>query len=181
MKHLFSLLLFSCLMTLTTAIHAKDSQPKTVLDYFNLLPDKYFEDPIVRKQWIHHKSTITDIPNGYLFLQGDGAQSSLTVCLFKKADASYIIGVHSESSDNNDLNFYRYHAGQWQDITQQTLPNEITADYLHQYADGAESNYAHNLKMPRTGTSIIIKDANVDKKIAELIWHKEQGVFTLKK
>lgn len=172
-------LLSILLMCLSTLAYADNKEP-SVVDYFQQLPERYFESPEVRTTWLKHKSTIVDVPNGYLFLQGDGAQSSLYVCVFKKADQQRIIAVHSESPDDNTLNFYDYRAGQWQDITAQVLPQSMDEKFLTANADGAEdTNFAHNLKMPRHGTTIVIENTE-HKKTHQLLWQKETGTFQLK-
>lgn len=173
------IMVFFCSFLALNSAFAENKTPKTVLDYFQRLPERYFEVPEVRTEWLKHKSTVVDIANGYLFLQGDGAQSSLFVCIFKKSDQQRIIAVHDESPDSNTLSFYTYHAGQWQDITSQVLPKDIDAAFLAVNADGAEdTNFAHNIKMPRHGTTIVIENAE-HKKTHELVWQKDTGTFQL--
>src|SRR3979409_1216359 len=80
----------------------RSKTPKTVLDYYALLPDKYFEaDLEQRMHWTLEpkRAAIVDIQNGYLYAPGDGAQTHITVCLFKKADGSYLAAVGYNDDD----------------------------------------------------------------------------------
>lgn len=179
MTRLFMLLVFCITACFTNSAFSETKQPHSVLDYFQLRPEKYFESPDVRTQWIQHTSNIIDIANGYLYLHGDGAQPSLIVCLFKTIDKTYLIGVHAEGSDNNELNFYRYTEQQWQDVTEQVLPSKINDKFLHEFArhEATNSNYEYTLEMPRHGTTITIKNSQ-HKKVYDLVWTKK--IFDLK-
>ncbi len=165
--------LLCCFLSFVGAVYSASKQPHTVVDYFQLLPSRYFESPGVRADWLKHQDNVVDVKNGYLYLQGDGAQSTLVVCLFKQADNTYLIGVYSTSSDNNDLNFYRYIDGQWQEVTQQVLPDNVSALLMQMVSGG----YEYTVEMPRYGTTIVLKNAK-NKKVYELMWTKR--VFTLK-
>src|ERR1700704_1072495 len=79
---------------------AQVSEPRTVRDYYLLLPDKYFEaDREQRVKWMldPKRGAVIDVKTGYLLAQGDGAQMSLVVCLFKNRDGAYTIAVDATS------------------------------------------------------------------------------------
>jgi hypothetical protein len=66
--------------------------PRTVVDYYMLLPDKYFEAE--REQRVHwmldpKRGAIVDIANGYLFAPGDGAQTDIYTCVFKRSNGTH--------------------------------------------------------------------------------------------
>ncbi len=83
---------------------AAQKPPKTVVDFFLLLPHKYFElepdTPRQRLDWLRRNLGTVDVPHGYLRMPGDGAQISLTVCLFKRTDGSYLAAVGSNDTDD---------------------------------------------------------------------------------
>jgi hypothetical protein len=180
MNRLFIILLLCITVCFSNSTFSETKQPHTVLDYYQLLPERYFESPDVRTKWIQHSSSIIDLANGYLFLHGDGAQPNLIVCLFKTTDKTYLIGVHADGSDDNELNFYRYSHEQWKDVTEQVLPSKINHKFLHEFAryNATDSNYEYTIEMPRNGTTIVIKNSQ-NKKVYDLIWTKK--VFKLKK
>jgi hypothetical protein len=67
----------------------------TVVDYFLLLPPKFFEGPPA--DWLDFlkqpKSGVLDIANGYMSCTGDGAQPRFQVALFRYRDASITGGL----------------------------------------------------------------------------------------
>src|SRR5919106_1956733 len=93
------------------------ANPHTVLDYYKLLPEKYFEaNEEQRVKWMLDpgRGAIVDVKNGYLYAPGDGAQTDVYVCLFKKSDGSYLITVKSHPADTNEftrLDFYVLKSG----------------------------------------------------------------------
>ncbi len=64
--------------------------PRTVVDYYMLLPDKYFEaNRQQRRHWMldPQRGAIVDVANGYLYAVGDGAQTDIYTRLFKNRTA----------------------------------------------------------------------------------------------
>src|SRR5690349_14812825 len=75
---------------------ASTRPPKTVLDYFLLLPDKYFEVTRGRGErlrWLRDTHSTVDVRHGYLSMNGDGAQAGLELCLFRRPEGSYLVAV----------------------------------------------------------------------------------------
>jgi len=63
----------------------ESSAPRTVLDYYLLLPEKYFEaDKEHRIKWMLDQKwgAIVDVKNGYIYARGDGAQTQVTSAPF---------------------------------------------------------------------------------------------------
>ena len=123
-----SLTLFALIgMSLTLCSQAETSQPKNVVDFYMRLPARYFEHSMNSKErldWAKLTSSVIDTKNGFMFIGGDGAQQSITVCLFKRSDNSYVIAVGDNNHDVFDpyLDFYRYQNGKWRNVTRQLLP-----------------------------------------------------------
>src|SRR5687768_15883661 len=83
---------------------AQTKQPKTVRDFFNLLPQKYF--PLegcmpktdrncekARAEYLNTFLEVEDTANGYLKGGCDGAQTCLEMALFKRPDNTYIVAL----------------------------------------------------------------------------------------
>lgn len=173
MRYLLSLILlvFSC--------HTMaNEQPKNIVDYFKLLPEKYFQNAKERDEILetkHSSSTIVDAKNGYIHIDRD-VVPSFTVALFKQADKNDLIAVYGYSSQNN-LTFYHYTTTEgWVDVTQAVLPEDIIQllQTKQEANDDLEGNYdiAYLAELPRHGTTIVIKDS-ADHKVYELTWTKK--------
>jgi hypothetical protein len=111
----------------------KANQPRTVRDFFNLLPQKYFLlegcEPSkdkncnqARNEYIKNYLEIEDTANGYWKSGCDGAQSCLTMALFKRPNASYIVGLHVENEAQVENYFLEYKGGKWFDISARVIP-----------------------------------------------------------
>lgn len=159
------------------------NQPRTVRDFFNLLPEKYFNlegcDKAkdkncnkARKEYIETFLEVEDTANGYWKSGCDGAQSCLTMALFKRPDTTYIVALMTEFEMGSDNYFLEYQGGKWNDLTSQIIPN-FSKDNIYE--------------LPRKGTTIqVFKKKKVDtyitekgEKIYELTWNA--GKFSIKK
>jgi hypothetical protein len=144
-------------------------EPHTVLDYYKLLPQKYFEaNEEQRVKWMldPRRGAIVDVKNGYIFAPGDGAQTDVYVCLFKKSDRSYVIAVTSHPSDTNEstrLDLYLFDRGTLLDVTKRMLPVAVDEELKYE--------------LPRYGRTIHVKKKG--RRIYDLIWAADK--FTLKK
>jgi len=145
-------------------------QPHTVLDYYLLLPKKYFEaNDEERVKWMldPRRGAIVDVKNGYLYAPGDGAQTDVYVCLFKKPDGSYLIAVKTHPPDTDEytyLDFYVFREGTLLDVTKTVLPVNVKEELKYE--------------LPRYGTTIHVKN-NSGRKIYDLLWASTR--FTLKR
>jgi hypothetical protein len=166
------LVLLSPVLILVSALlcPAQTSQPKTVLDYYKLLPDKFFEaDRTQRMNWMldPKRGAIVDSKNGYLYAPGDGAQTDIYLSLFQKRAGGYLAAVKYYDSDTQaftHLEFYVYQNGSWTEVTKSVIPGEI--------------NYELKYEMPRYGTAIRVKDKR-GKRLYDLVWAGEK--FRLRK
>jgi hypothetical protein len=154
-------------LTFVFSVSAQGSSPKTVTDFYYLLPAKFFAPseytpgkPTLRN---YRKSAIKteDIKNGFLEIQEPAVEGRAEVAIFKKADGKYIVGISQTDcgpSCAGDVTFLSYEKGNWREITGQVFP-EITE---------AQVNEAYNRKkigkddqsgllvyqLPRTGTTV---------------------------
>jgi len=161
---------------------AQTDQPRTVRDFFNLLPQKYFTlegcEPKTdkncekaRKEYIKNFLEIEDTKNGYWKSGCDGAQSCLTMALFKRPDAIYIVHILTEFEMGEDSYFLEYKDGKWTDISVKVVP------------DFTQKN---TYVPPREGTNVEVFKKNFPepnfsergKKIYDLTW--QNGKFVKK-
>jgi hypothetical protein len=173
----FILLVFPCLGM------AQTKQPKTVRDFFNLLPQRYFTlegcEPIVdkncskaREEYIETYLEIEDTANGYWKSGCDGGQNCLTMALFKRPNGNYIVGLQSEFELGSDNYFLEYRGGKWFDLTKQVIPNFSKNNYY---------------ELPQKGTTIgVYKKQNLETadsekgaKLYNLVW--QNGKFSVRK
>lgn len=147
---------------------AQSSDPKTVLDYYVLLPDKYFEaNKEQRVEWMLNpgRGAVVDIKNGYIYAPGDGAQTSVYVCLFKRTQGAPLIAVKSYESDTQDythLDFYEYKNGALVEVKKGVLPVKLNENLKYE--------------MPRYGTTIKVSDQR-GKRMYSLNWSGSRFVL----
>ena len=116
---------------------------------------------------LSHQESVVDLNNGYLFAQGDGAQASIWVCLFKKTDGKPLIAVQTTAGDTDEITylfFYLYEHGKWKDVTKETLP--------------VKHNEQYRYSLPRYGQTIKVTTPR-GKKLYDWEWNNEK--FLLKK
>ncbi len=161
-----SAVLLAGLASGAAALARPATPPRTVVDYYLLLPSEYFgglANEGSRQERLRilrdFKGSLVDTRNGYLYLEGDGAQESLTVCLFRRPDRSYLIAVNAnEDSDGGwdpSLDFYLYRNGHLVNVTRSTLLRRFSKKLGY--------------KLPRYGTTIkVITEAG--ETVYELPW-----------
>ncbi len=158
-----SVLAASLLSAIT--ISAQTSGPRTVLDYYKILPDKFFEaDRKQRLDWMldPKRGAIVDSKNGYLYAPGDGAQTDIYLSLFKKRSREYVVGVKYYAPDTQDftyLEFYVYQNGSWTEVTKSVVPVKISDQLKYE--------------LPRRGTSVSVKDKR-GRQLYYLVWSGEK-------
>ncbi len=168
------------------AANAQTKEPKTVMDFFALLPEKYFtlegcfreNDKDCRKaraEYLKNYKEIEETKNGYFKGGCDGGQSCIEMALFKRPDNSYVIAVATFSEAFEENYFLDYKNGVWTDISEKIVP-EFSKDKRYE--------------LPRFGTSVkvfstklIEKDGDFEirekvKNIYDLEW--KDGKFTKK-
>jgi hypothetical protein len=162
---------------------AQTNQPKTLREFFALLPPKYFTlegcEPSkdkncdkARAEYIKTFLEVEDTKNGFWKSGCDGAQSCLTFALFKRPDSSYIVHILTEFEMGEDSYFLEYKAGKWSDIGANIIP---------EYS--AKNTYVP----PQKGTTVEVFTKNFPgpdfsergAKIYDLVW--KDGTFSIKK
>lgn len=182
-KFLFSALLI-CLLGFGLAASAQVKQPKTVRDFFMLLPAKYFSlDCCMNKnarqgkeEYLRRYLDVEDTANGYMRGAGDAAQEGFEMALFKRANGTYLVAFYTFGEggveDTPWCVFLDYKNGKWTDVSRAVVPNYNAQKYAYE--------------LPQQGTTIEVfqKDENGEdfykgKKLYDLIW--QNGKFTVKK
>lgn len=167
----------------TSFLTANAQTPRTVRDFFNLLPQRYFllegcaANPTkqncdkARREYVETFLEVEDTANGYWKSGCDGAQSCLTMALFKRPNGSYIVALKKEFEMATDNYFLEYKNGRWSDIGRQVIPN-FSGENLYE--------------LPRKGTTVEVfeKDNSSEngergKKLYDLIW--KNGKFSVKR
>jgi len=121
------------------------SAPRTVSDYFKLLPESYFEarNPAearqVRAQML--KAADVDTGNDYLEVGGDAAQAGLSVALFRHA-GSVTVAVNAQG-EYYSFDLLRRENGRWRNVTRTLVPG---------------FSRHHIYEVPRQGTTIRVFD-----------------------
>jgi hypothetical protein len=164
---------------------AQSGQPKTVREFFNLLPQKYFtlegcaDNPTkrncdkARADYLKTFLEVEDTANGYMKGGCDGAQSCFQLALFKRPNSTYVVGLTTSLEMSENSYFLEYTGGVWRDISARVVPGY-----------GEDKIY----ELPRYGTTVEVyenkKVAGEDyrergRKLYELVW--KEGRFNHRK
>lgn len=176
MKRFLVLLFVLCLTSLSASAQTK--QPKTVRDFFMLLPGKYFalEPPLTKSEYLKRFTVVEDTANGYFEGSGDGAQGGLIMALFKRPNGSYIVGLNTFFEGGGECYFLEYKGGKWFNISTSTIPKFSKKNIY---------------KLPRYGTTIEVFAKKIiekgddfevfeeGEKLYDLQW--KDGKFSIKK
>ena len=109
------------------------NQPKTVRDFFMLLPEKYFviedcnravdkECQKSKADYLKNLGEVVDIKNGYIKGGCDGAQGCIEMAIFKRPDGSYLTGIATSFEMMEANYFLDYKNGVWTDVSTQVVP-----------------------------------------------------------
>jgi len=169
-KFLFLVLTTAVVSFATAAQSLSSDHPRTVVDYYMLLPDKYFEAN--RDQRLHwmldpKRGAIVDIANRYLYAPGDGAQTDIYTCIFKRSNGDYLVGAGYNDKDGvfeTFLDFFVYDQGHLRNVTKTVLPVRFNKELYY--------------NLPRRGTTIVVTNTS-GKKLYDLVWTGK--VFSLKR
>jgi hypothetical protein len=174
-------ILFLCV----SALAAQTKPPKTVRDYFMLLPEKYFSLDCcmasaksyrqAKEKYLTQYLEVEDTANGFMRAGGDAAQEGFEMALFKRLKGSYLIAFYTVGEggmeDTPWCVFLDYRNGKWKDVSVAVVPNYSKEKYVY--------------KLPRKGTVIEVfqKEETADwytgKKLHDLVWNG--GKFSIKK
>lgn len=168
-------LIFRVLCVLTVALgagvkaaSAQSSEPKTVRDFFLLVPERYmvgydlrFREEMLRGE---RRGVIVDIANGYISYDASDNPSGFEFAIFRKNDGRYIVAYSDGVSDNFDEDNYTlfllsYEGRKWRDVTKELLPVPFNKKLAY--------------KLPRQGRSIEVWDVR-ERKLYTLAWRNDR-------
>lgn len=154
---------FSVMLALVTPALAAPIAPRaphcaprrhSVLEFYNLLPSRYFLGDNRRVMLTKDRAPIVDNAHDFLLASGEAGQPGLQVAVFRFRGTE-TVGVAAAYEMFGELNFYRLRNGRLHDVTQQVLPRRFGQ---YQVAE-----------LPRIGTTIRILNENpetIDEKLA---------------
>ncbi len=194
MKFIFANL-FLCVFSIF--VGGQTAQPKTVTDFYLLLPVNLFATESSGKTYKSKADlekfrrsiiTIEDLKNGYLALDGY-SEGWGEVAIFKKTDGTYLVGVAEADCAiicDGNVQFFNYRNDTWTDITTRVFPmptrSELKAAFkVHGLGKTGSSYY---FRLPRFGRTVEI-DSDEDTStrdetlLLEYEWNGER--FTAKR
>ncbi len=177
-------------------ISAQKKTPRTVEDFYMLLPAKYIQ-PLGEMKDRKKLIKTRDVANGYLYLSGEkaipGWEGWAEIALFKKTNGEYVVGVVDGSCATicySGVEFLEYKNGKWSEITSRVLPEisdeMILSRYKKLFPDSTEYSQGDppytNYELPQKGTTIKMNaneggDGNIA--LFELTWNGTR--FNMKK
>ncbi len=108
---------------------------------------------------------VVDIKNGYIHAAGDGAQTPIYVCLFKRQHGLPLVAVKSYEPDTREythLDFYEYKNGALVEVEKGVLPVKVNENFKYE--------------MPRYGSTIEVRDQH-GRKLYSLNWSGQRFVL----
>ena len=150
---------------------AQATDPRTVQDYFLLLPERYAGISRARREEMLRSGNVTvDLRNGYISYQ-DSAEDRSAIALFRRPDGSHLIAVtylgpdlrvNPNFEEVSRISFLRYANGRWSDVTRSTLPIPFNSRLTYE--------------LPRYGTTIKVTGRR-GQRAYDLVW--ANGRFTV--
>lgn len=183
-----------CAATLTIAAQSK--QPRTVEDFYLLLPAKYIQ-PLTQAKNRKGLIAVKDVADGYLRLESGATgldwEGWAEIALFKKTNGEYVVGVVDGSCATicySGVEFLEYANGKWTSVTKKIMPEISDAMTLARYKklnpddtefDAQNPPYT-SYKLPRKGTTVILNanlGGDTDIALFEFVWNGK--TFAMKK
>jgi hypothetical protein len=167
------------ILVLSTAGLSQAKPPKTVRDYFMLLPEKYFgfdccmNLPLAKQkvEYLKRYLDVEDTANGYMSGNSDAAQEGFKMALFKRPNGSYLIGFYTHGEGGIEETpwcvFLEYNNGKWTDVSRREIPNYSPQRYEYD--------------LPRIGTTVTVSkkvEEGDQPKLYDLDW--KDGKFVKK-
>jgi hypothetical protein len=162
--------------------------PRSILDYYLLLPHKYLPflstDSLVARE---AAIQIKDLEAGFLKSGEATEEVSATMVLFKRSDGTDLLAVENRSclgACSSNLSLVRYEHDQWFDVTSKLLPTlderEIQASLERQYAKRANEPSRQPwliYTLRRDVTSLEISEYMSGQVLGEFQWSNYVCVF----
>ena len=146
-------LLFLLWLTLIGSAHgasgsaAPTGEPKTVADFFLLVPERYVGYPLDFRQELvrgEHRGRVIDIKNGYISWDASDNPEEFEFAIFRKNNGKYIVAFSSPGEPElypSRFFLLTYDHGKWRDVTRTLLP--------------AAFDERLDYKLPRHGRTIV--------------------------
>lgn len=155
-KHLRPNLVFIALLWLgligsAVTVNASQSpfgEPKTVADFFLLVPERYVGYPLDFRQQLlrgERRGTVIDLKNGYISWNASDNPEEFEFAIFRKSNGKYIVAFSSPGDPGlfpSRFFLLSYVNGKWRDVTRALLPVAF-----HKRFD---------YKLPRRGRTIVV-------------------------
>lgn len=166
---------------------AQTKQPKTVRDFFNLLPREYFEIGCCveygethtkegRAKYLERFLEVDDPANGYLEGRGHAGQGGIKMALFKRPDGSYLAGVETHTVLTMDNYFLEYRNGKWFDVSSKVVPQFGKNKFYSLPRYGTKIEVFAKKAIEKISDEQIIYETGA--KLYDLVWNGEK--FTIK-
>ncbi|MBX7147450.1 hypothetical protein K1X76_00065 [bacterium] len=173
-----NLIYFTILLSsLTFLAHAKE--PQNILDYYLLLPEKYFACELPpeasssqRMAAIQHQN----IKNGYIKTISEGFPMEIALFKMKKTQQNMIAVTVSCGAGCmcNKQDFLIYTSNKWEET--KPLPNNL--QILHEkLAQQKGREIFPYYKLPETGTTIEVHDSEKPELLYKLLWQDDKFVI----
>jgi hypothetical protein len=168
--HIGIITLFVMAGGLPTGIAAPPPAPKSVADFFLLVPTQYmpYYDVRFRKELLDgkHRGAIVDIPNGFISWDASDNTEYFEFALFRKSDGGYLVAYSvpydDQFPDASHFLLLSYDHGRWRDDTKTLLP--------------VAYKKTHTYNLPRHGTHIEVV-APDGEKLYTLVWVNDRFVM----
>jgi hypothetical protein len=151
------------------------AEPVSIVDYFLLLPDDALE--LRPRHWMLY-ATVLDKKNGFMSVDGDGAQPNFEVALFRYRDGRPLLAVCQAELESDDprcvsVEFYELGVGgKMKKADRNIFP-------VHDQWDSGEQNKKYEdfrFLFPRQGRTILVRSAKTKKVLYKVTWNGEKFV-----
>ena len=152
-----------------------EAEPISILDYFLLLPDDTLE--FAPRRWRQYANVI-DKKNGFMKVEGDGAQPNFEVALFRYRDGRPLLAVCQADLESDDprcasVQFFNLGAdGKMKKLDRTVFP-------IHDQWESGEQNEKYQdfrFIFPRQGRTVLVRSAKTKKILHKVAWNGEKFV-----
>lgn len=172
-KNIYFLKSTIVIAALALAVAAQTSEPRTVADFFLLVPERYLDgyDRAFREELVRgeYRGTVVDIANGYISYDASDNPTGFEFVIFKQRDGKYLVaysdgafadaGWSEESGNWNVLYLLTYERGEWRDVRSSMLPVPFNKKLAY--------------VLPRRGRTIQVWDTR-GRNIYDLVWKNDR-------
>lgn len=166
---------------------AAAGEPRTIRDFFMLLPEKYFvlegcereKDKDCRKAKQDYLKTFTEVEdtaNGYFKGGCDGGQRCLEMTIFKRPDGSYLVAVSTDGEMTVEQHFLDYAGGKWTDVAAQVIP-DFGRDKIYELPRHGTTMKVFSKKVIEKGDDYEVAEKGA--RLYDLVW--KDGKFSRSK